>query len=75
MKIKLIPVLLGFALLAAAPLSQAQIGVTIGVGGGCNNYYQSCPVYAPPVGVYFGGGSWGSDHRDRGRRYHGDHRR
>jgi len=64
MKIKLIPALLGFAFLTAAPMSQAQIGVSIGFNTCGYNYYQSCPVYAPPVGVYLGGGSWGGDHRD-----------
>ena len=69
MKIKLIPILLGFAFLITAPMSEAQISIGVGVGvNPCGyNYYNSCPVYAPPVGVYLGGGAWGGDHRDHGR--------
>jgi hypothetical protein len=79
MKIKLLTCLVGLVIATAAPLSQAQVGVSIGFNTcNYNGYYQSCAVYAPPVGVYFGGGSWGGDRRgdrhDRHDRHdHHDH--
>jgi hypothetical protein len=67
MKLKLLSCIVGVLIVSAAPASQAQI--TIGLGfNTCNynGYYQSCPNYGPPAGVYFGGGHWGGDRRDRG---------
>ena len=71
MKIKLLTCVVGLLIATAAPLSQAQIGVSIGVNTcNYNGYYQPCGVYAPPIGVYLGGGYWGGDHRDHGDRGH-----
>ena len=72
MKIKLLTCLVGFLIVTAAPVSNAQVSVSLGFNNcGYNGLYQTCPVYGPPVGVYLGGGSWGGDHRG----YHRDDRR
>lgn len=68
MKIKLLSALVGVLIVTAAPASFAQVGISLGFNTcNYNGYYQSCPAYGPPVGVYFGGGSWGGD---RYRQYH-----
>lgn len=78
MKIKLLTCLVGFLIVTAAPVSNAQVSVSLGFNNcGYNGLYQTCPVYGPPVGVYLGGGSWGrGDHRDdhRGGRGGRNHR-
>jgi len=76
MKIKLLSCLVGVLIVTAAPASQAQVAVSLGFNTcNYNGYYQSCPAYGPPVGVYFGGGSWGGDrHREyHDNRYDHDH--
>jgi len=75
MKLKLLAILLGTLIITAAPASQAQIAISVGVNGcGYSYYYQGCPAYAPPIGVYFGGGAWGNDRHYRGgNRDHGGH--
>ena len=63
---------LSFGMLAVTGASSASAGVSIDVGiGGCGYpaYYPTCPYYAPPVGVYLGGGNWGGD-----RGWHGGDR-
>jgi len=71
MKIKLLTVFMGLLLLAMAPASNAQIAISLGFNScGYQGYYQTCPGYGPPVGVYLGGGGWGGGGRD----YH-DHDR
>ena len=77
MKIKLSSWLVGLLIVMAAPASQAQVAISLGFNTcNYNGYYQSCPAYGPPVGVYFGGGSWGGDRRGHDR-FHdrGDHGR
>jgi hypothetical protein len=67
MKFTLLSILLGSLVMTVATNSQAQIGISFGVNTcGYSGLYQSCPYYDPPVGVYLGGGNWGS-----GREYHG----
>ena len=68
--------LLGTLIITASPASQAQVGITFGINScGYSYYYQGCPVYAPPIAVYFGGGAWGSDRHYRGdRRVHAGNR-
>jgi len=73
MKIKLLSCLLGVIIVTAAPASQAQVSVSLGLNTcNYNGYYQSCGWYAPPAVVYYGRGSWGDDRR-RGYGDHHDH--
>jgi len=79
MKIKLLLASAGLLMLSVAPVSNAQVAFSVGVGVNTCGYpgaYYSCPVYAPPVAVYLGGGGWGGrdDHRG-GRGGHGGRRR
>jgi hypothetical protein len=67
MKIKLLACLVGAFIVTAAPVSEAQVAVSVGFNTCNDGYYQSCPVYAPPIGVYFGGGSWGGDRHGHNR--------
>ncbi len=68
MKIKLLLIAVGLLLLSAAPVSNAQVGISFGFNScGYPGYYYSCPGYGPPVGVYLGGGGWGGGGHD----YHG----
>ncbi|MFZ6690809.1 hypothetical protein [Undibacterium sp. SXout20W] len=80
MKIKLISVILGLFIVAAAPTVNAQITIGFGIGfDSCgypdsrnySNYpgnYRPCPAYGPPVGVYLGDGGWGNGRQFRGGR-------
>ena len=67
MKKTLITASISLLLLGVAPASNAQVGLTFGFNTcGYPAYNDYCPSYAPPVGIYFGGGTWGDD-----RRFHG----
>jgi len=67
MKVKILTVCVGLLIAIAAPATQAQVGISFGFNTcGYPYYYQGCPAYWPPVGVYLGGGNWGG-----GRDYHG----
>ena len=69
MKTKLITAFLGLLISVIAPISNAQVVVGFGFDScGYPGYYQTCPAYGPPVGVYLGGGGWGGG---RGRDFHG----
>ncbi|MFZ6849405.1 hypothetical protein [Undibacterium sp. RuRC25W] len=85
MKMKLIAAILTLCGVVAAPVSNAQIIVGFGFDScGYPGYYQTCPAFGPPTGVYLGGGGWGrgADSRDEhrverrgsshGRSQHGD---
>ena len=72
MKKELVSLLFGAVVLAAAPAAYARVDVSVGINPFGYGYappvvYQPAPYYAPPVGVYLGGGGWGG-----GRGYRGD---
>lgn len=76
MKRFLISPLLGLVLVAVVPASHAQVGVDFNFNTcGYPGYAYTCPVYGPPIGVYFGGGAWGGDRGYRGGERNGWHGR
>ncbi|PRC91454.1 hypothetical protein S2091_3869 [Solimicrobium silvestre] len=72
MKLKFISLLFAVLALMITPVTNAQVRIGVGIGVNTCGYpalYQACPYYAPPVGVYVGGGYWGV-HRGNGPRGH-----
>ena len=59
-------------MLAATSSASAQISINLGINPcGYPPFYQTCPYYRAPVGVYMGSGNWGGDRGRRGGRYDG----
>ena len=65
MKTKFLTLVLGIAIAGATSVSQAQVTIGFGFDScGYPGYYQTCPAYGPPEGIYLGGGDWGHGRQD-----------
>jgi hypothetical protein len=77
MKQGILSLVFGALAITAASAASARVSVNVGINPfGYGAYpppvvYEPAPYYAPPPVVYFGGGSWGGDRGDRGRRSRG----
>ncbi|MFZ6862740.1 hypothetical protein ACO0K7_08905 [Undibacterium sp. Ji67W] len=65
MKTKFLTAIFGLFIVAATPLTHAQVIIGFGFDScGYPGFYQTCPAFGPPAGIYLGHGGWGRGRRD-----------